>query len=101
MVASFPHFHLADEKYVDAIKGISPQREHHQTFLDLNPVSLACLLNETRMSAMRRPPSGRPPIVQSHFVNIYHLCLQTTGVIVRANKRAQVNILLGRIPGFP
>ncbi|XP_056875866.1 lysosome membrane protein 2-like isoform X1 [Takifugu flavidus] len=62
VVASFPHFHLADEKYVDAIKGMSPQREHHQTFLDLNP---------------------------------------TTGVIVRANKRAQVNILLGRLSGFP
>uniref|UniRef100_H3CQ15 Scavenger receptor class B, member 2a n=1 Tax=Tetraodon nigroviridis TaxID=99883 RepID=H3CQ15_TETNG len=55
VVASFPHFHLADEKYVNAIKGMSPQLEHHQTFLDLNP---------------------------------------TTGVIVRANKRAQVNILL-------
>lgn len=40
MVASFPHFHLAEEKYVDAITGMSPQREHHQTFLDLNPVSL-------------------------------------------------------------
>lgn len=97
MVASFPHFHLADEKYVDAIKGISPQREHHQTFLDLNPVSLACLLNECNAA----PPSGRLPIVQSPFVNIFHLCLQTTGVIVRANKRAQVNILLGRILGFP
>lgn len=40
VVASFPHFHLAEEKYVNAIKGMSPQREHHQTFLDLNPVSL-------------------------------------------------------------
>lgn len=39
VVASFPHFHLADEKYVNAIKGMSPQLEHHQTFLDLNPVS--------------------------------------------------------------
>uniref|UniRef100_A0A3Q4AF40 Scavenger receptor class B, member 2a n=1 Tax=Mola mola TaxID=94237 RepID=A0A3Q4AF40_MOLML len=54
--------HLAEDKYVDAIKGMSPQREHHQTFLDLNP---------------------------------------TTGVIVRANKRAQVNILISRILGFP
>ncbi|XP_040915430.1 lysosome membrane protein 2-like isoform X2 [Toxotes jaculatrix] len=62
VVASFPHFHLADEKFVAAIDGMSPQREHHQTFLDLNP---------------------------------------TTGVIVRANKRAQVNILLNRISGFP
>lgn len=62
VVASFPHFHLAEDKYVAAIEGMSPQRQHHQTFLDLNP---------------------------------------TTGVIVRANKRAQVNVLLSRIPGFP
>ncbi|KAI3362214.1 hypothetical protein L3Q82_012544 [Scortum barcoo] len=62
VVASFPHFHLADSKYVGAIGGMSPQREHHQTFLDLNP---------------------------------------TTGVIVRANKRAQINILLSRISGVP
>ncbi|KAM9338044.1 lysosome membrane protein 2-like isoform 2-T2 [Symphorus nematophorus] len=62
VVASFPHFHLAEDKYVAAIGGLSPQREHHQTYLDLNP---------------------------------------TTGVIVRANKRAQVNILLSRIGGFP
>ncbi|XP_070780729.1 lysosome membrane protein 2-like isoform X2 [Enoplosus armatus] len=62
VVASFPHFYLADSKYVAAIEGLSPQRQHHQTFLDLNP---------------------------------------TTGVIVRANKRAQVNVLLSRIPGFP
>ncbi|XP_056287956.1 lysosome membrane protein 2-like isoform X2 [Pseudoliparis swirei] len=62
VVASFPHFYLGDNKYVAAIDGLSPKREHHQTFLDLNP---------------------------------------TTGVIVRANKRAQVNILINRIPGFP
>ncbi|XP_068430555.1 lysosome membrane protein 2-like isoform X2 [Clinocottus analis] len=62
VVASFPHFYLADNKYVAAIDGMSPKREHHQTFLDLNP---------------------------------------TTGVIVRANKRAQINILISRISGFP
>ncbi|KAJ0013015.1 hypothetical protein NQD34_017349 [Periophthalmus magnuspinnatus] len=62
VVASFPHFYLADEKYVAAVEGLSPERVHHQTFLDLNP---------------------------------------TTGVIVRANKRAQVNILIGRVGGFP
>lgn len=38
VVASFPHFHLADSKYVEGIGGMSPQAEHHQTFLDLNPV---------------------------------------------------------------
>lgn len=39
VVVSFPHFHLGDKKYADAIDGISPVHEHHQTFLDLNPVS--------------------------------------------------------------
>ncbi|KAM6903038.1 lysosome membrane protein 2-like [Xenentodon cancila] len=62
VVASFPHFYHGEDKYVAAIKGLSPEREHHQTFLDLNP---------------------------------------TTGVIVRASKRAQVNILINRISGFP
>lgn len=61
VVASFPHFYLGDEKYVAAIEGLSPERIHHQTYLDLNP---------------------------------------TTGVIVRANKRAQVNIFMTRISGF-
>ncbi|XP_044189029.1 lysosome membrane protein 2-like isoform X2 [Thunnus albacares] len=61
VVASFPHFYLGDAKYAAAL-GLSPQRKHHQTFLDLNP---------------------------------------TTGVIVRASKRAQINVLLGRVPGFP
>lgn len=62
VVASFPHFYLGEDKFAAAIGGMSPKREHHQTFLDLNP---------------------------------------TTGVIVRANKRAQVNILMSRVSGFP
>ncbi|XP_048021923.1 lysosome membrane protein 2-like [Megalobrama amblycephala] len=37
VVVSFPHFHLGDKKYANAIDGISPVHEHHQTFLDLNP----------------------------------------------------------------
>ncbi|KAM4720234.1 lysosome membrane protein 2-like isoform 2-T2 [Anableps anableps] len=62
VVASFPHFYLGEDKYAAAIGGMSPQKSHHQTFLDLNP---------------------------------------TTGVIVRANKRAQVNILMKKIVGYP
>ncbi|XP_066501919.1 lysosome membrane protein 2 [Hoplias malabaricus] len=62
VIFSFPHFYLGDQKYVDAIEGLKPVHEHHQTFLDLNP---------------------------------------TTGILVRASKRAQINILLERVPGFP
>ncbi|KAM9450698.1 lysosome membrane protein 2-like isoform 2-T2 [Clarias gariepinus] len=39
IIVSFPHFYLADQKYIDAIEGISPVHEHHQTFLDLNPTT--------------------------------------------------------------
>ncbi|XP_047425758.1 lysosome membrane protein 2-like isoform X1 [Mugil cephalus] len=62
VVASFPHFYLGDPKYVAAFDGLSPERAHHQTYLDINP---------------------------------------TTGVIVRASKRAQVNVLIGKLSGFP
>ncbi|XP_049593869.1 lysosome membrane protein 2 [Syngnathus scovelli] len=62
VVASFPHFYLAESKYAEAIGGMSPERTHHQTYLDLNP---------------------------------------TTGIIVRANKRAQINILMTRVSGIP
>lgn len=62
VVTSFPHFYLGDEKYSNAIVGLDPVREHHQTYLDLNP---------------------------------------TTGVPIRASKRAQINILINRISGFP
>uniref|UniRef100_A0A4W4FD07 Scavenger receptor class B, member 1 n=1 Tax=Electrophorus electricus TaxID=8005 RepID=A0A4W4FD07_ELEEL len=62
VIVSFPHFYLGDKKYVDAIEGITPVHDQHQTFLDLNP---------------------------------------TTGIPVRASKRAQINIMLERITGFP
>ncbi|KAF5894662.1 lysosome membrane protein 2-like, partial [Clarias magur] len=39
VIVSFPHFYLADQKYLDAIEGLSPVHEHHQTFLDLNPTT--------------------------------------------------------------
>ncbi|KAL4617317.1 lysosome membrane protein 2-like [Arapaima gigas] len=61
VVISFPHFYMADEKYVKAIEGMSPNQEDHETYLDLNP---------------------------------------TTGIPVRASKRAQINIILKRITGF-
>lgn len=38
IVVSFPHFYLADQKYVDAIEGLSPNKEEHETYLDLSPI---------------------------------------------------------------
>ncbi|KAG9261839.1 lysosome membrane protein 2a isoform X1 [Astyanax mexicanus] len=62
IVVSFPHFYQADTQYIDAIDGMNPNKEEHETYLDLNP---------------------------------------TTGVPIRACKRAQLNVIMKRVPGFP
>ncbi|KAM8761356.1 lysosome membrane protein 2a isoform 1-T1 [Acanthopagrus schlegelii] len=62
IVVSFPHFYQADPKYINAVDGLNPNKEEHETYLDLQP---------------------------------------TTGVPIRACKRAQLNIILKRISGFP
>lgn len=36
---SFPHFYQADEKFVSAIKGMRPNKEEHETFVDINPLT--------------------------------------------------------------
>ncbi|XP_025757002.1 uncharacterized protein LOC100694672 isoform X1 [Oreochromis niloticus] len=62
IVVSFPHFYQADPAYINAIDGLNPNKEEHETYLDLQP---------------------------------------TTGVPIRACKRAQLNMILKRVPGFP
>lgn len=36
---SFPHFYQADQSFVSAIEGMHPNKDHHETFVDINPVS--------------------------------------------------------------
>ncbi|XP_065140482.1 lysosome membrane protein 2a [Paramisgurnus dabryanus] len=62
IVVSFPHFYQADDEYINAVEGMNPNEEEHETYLDINP---------------------------------------TTGVPIRACKRAQLNVLLKRVTGFP
>lgn len=35
--ASFPHFYLADESYVEAVEGLSPNRTNHEMYVSLEP----------------------------------------------------------------
>ncbi|XP_077479354.1 lysosome membrane protein 2c [Stigmatopora argus] len=39
IIMSSPHFYQADEKFVEAVFGMKPRKEHHQTFIDLNPLT--------------------------------------------------------------
>lgn len=38
-MVSFPHFYNADPKYINAIDGLSPNQEEHETYLDVNPMT--------------------------------------------------------------
>ncbi|KAK2503489.1 hypothetical protein MC885_010437 [Smutsia gigantea] len=40
IVISFPHFYQADERFVSAIEGMHPNKEYHESFVDINPVSI-------------------------------------------------------------
>ncbi|XP_076815512.1 lysosome membrane protein 2-like [Clavelina lepadiformis] len=39
VVVSSPHFYLGAKKYIDAVDGISPNKEEHSTYLDLEPMT--------------------------------------------------------------
>ncbi|XP_076999234.1 lysosome membrane protein 2 isoform X1 [Tamandua tetradactyla] len=39
IIMSFPHFYQADEKFVSAIAGMRPNKEYHETFVDINPLT--------------------------------------------------------------
>nr|XP_061800635.1 lysosome membrane protein 2-like [Nerophis lumbriciformis] len=39
IVMSSPHFYQGDEKFVQAVFGMKPRKEYHQTFVDLNPLT--------------------------------------------------------------
>ncbi|XP_068429658.1 lysosome membrane protein 2c isoform X2 [Clinocottus analis] len=39
IIMSSPHFYQADEKYIQGVFGMSPQKELHQTLIDINPLT--------------------------------------------------------------
>ena len=39
MFMSFPHFYGSDESYSDAVEGLQPEKEKHESFITLEPVN--------------------------------------------------------------
>ncbi|XP_074084585.1 lysosome membrane protein 2 [Macrotis lagotis] len=46
---SAPHFYQADEKFISAIKGMNPNKEDHETFMDINPLTGIILKGAKRL----------------------------------------------------
>lgn len=49
-MVSFPHFYQADPAYINAVDGLNPNQEEHETYLDLQPVRFLAFL-QTAMSS--------------------------------------------------
>ncbi|XP_003774359.1 lysosome membrane protein 2 [Sarcophilus harrisii] len=45
---SSPHFYQGDEKFISAIKGMNPNKEDHETFMDINPLTGIILRGSNR-----------------------------------------------------
>lgn len=41
VLISHPHFYNGDKTYLQNVKGLNPKLEHHQTFIDIEPVRKA------------------------------------------------------------
>uniref|UniRef100_A0A3P8WL17 Scavenger receptor class B member 2 n=1 Tax=Cynoglossus semilaevis TaxID=244447 RepID=A0A3P8WL17_CYNSE len=39
IIMSSPHFYQADEKFVKDVFGMNPKKEHHETVIDINPLT--------------------------------------------------------------
>ena len=44
IVMSQPHFYQGAKQYKDAVRGLHPEKELHETFVDVEPVSTSSML---------------------------------------------------------
>lgn len=77
---SFPHFYNADPYYVDAVEGLSPNKEEHELYIIVEPVSTSMFVWNPK--------------------SFFFFLVQKTGVIADISAKMQINILLQPIPTF-
>lgn len=63
VVVSFPHFYQADPKYINAVDGLNPNKEEHETYLDLQPVGF--------LTGRRNMSGNMSALSASHILFIY------------------------------
>ncbi|CAL8281508.1 unnamed protein product [Gadus morhua 'NCC'] len=78
IIMSSPHFYQADEKYVNDVFGMKPDKEQHQTTIDINPFTgivmraakrLQINVMVEKLSAFRQTGNVRTVIIPVAYLN--------------------------------
>ncbi|XP_072261661.1 lysosome membrane protein 2 [Pyxicephalus adspersus] len=77
IILSSPHFYQADESVINSIVGLNPNREDHQTFLDVNPLTGIVLKAAKRMQInifiQQSPKFSATTNIQNLYFPVMHL----------------------------
>jgi hypothetical protein len=55
LIASLPHFYLADNEYQTGVTGLNPTKEKHEIFSIFDPVSVSCRLTYSHLPDAKFP----------------------------------------------
>nr|CAD7452076.1 unnamed protein product [Timema tahoe] len=107
-IVSYPHFYMASPEYQTYAKGLSPSKEKHEAFLEIEPVSSAgCQANLSTLSitflSRYHPIVSDPRCIKcssgDHYeIRTWWCLLQKSGLLLHAANRIQLNIFMINIP---
>lgn len=79
---SFPHFYMADSRLVEAVEGLSPRKEIHETVVDVEPNTGALVRAKKRLQVNYQIDSySFPEISQEAEAFGYGICENITHIV--------------------
>jgi hypothetical protein len=91
---SYPHFYMGSEFYRNQSEGLNPQKEKHQTIVEIEPVRYL------KHSVVFQLKSVDIIIIETKVL-IIELCFQTAVIPMQVKIRVQMNIEIKKTKYFP
>jgi hypothetical protein len=89
---SFPHFYLADPRLVQAVKGLSPNKDAHEIFLDIEPQTGLLAVAKKRLQVNYQMKSYELPRIMDNASDVaLYNCLSINETIYQLNNEPLLN----------
>jgi hypothetical protein len=98
IIASLPHFYLADREYQTGVIGLNPTKEKHEIFSIFDPVSVSYRLTYSHSPDAKLPDGVNSSLqiyTSSSFSNDVSKCYYKT-----SNNCINCEVLSGHFPGW-